>query len=289
MGKFDKYKACSDVLGCPVCGQPLWLFEESGRVLKCDLNHSFDIARQGYINLYRGKPLNEYSKESFAERQVILEKDMYAHILGEICAFLERVPGAKILLDAGCGEGYYSREIAAKFGDAMQIYGADLSRDSVQLAAATGNKMGGAAGDIKWLVADIGKLPVQDSSVDLVLDIFTSANYQEFKRILKDDGFLIKVIPGENHVCQLRYAAKSQLFHKEYKQRRGADVFAQEFEVVERKVITKTFSVNEEERDIFIRMTPLLFAVDKAKIDWSVVKEITVEGELLIGRKKMEV
>lgn len=289
MGKFDKYKDCSNVLGCPVCGQPLWLFEESGRMLKCDSNHSFDIARQGYINLYRGKPLNEYSKESFAERQVILEKGMYAHILGEICAFLERVPGAKILLDAGCGEGYYSREIAAKFGEAMQIYGADLSRDSVQLAAATGNIMGGAAGDIKWLVADIGKLPVQDGSVDLILDIFTSANYQEFKRILKDDGFLIKVIPGENHVCQLRDAAKSQLFHKEYKQRRGADVFAQEFDVVERKVVTKTFSVSEEERDIFIRMTPLLFAVDKVKIDWSVVKEITVEGELLIGRKKMEV
>lgn len=289
MGKFDKYKDCSDVLGCPVCGRPLWLFEESGRTIKCDSNHSFDIARQGYINLYRGKPLNEYSKESFAERQIILEKGMYAHILGEICAFLETVPGARILLDAGCGEGYYSREIAAKFGDAMQIYGADLSRDSVQLAATTGNRLGGAAGDIKWLVADIGKLPVQDGSMDLILDIFTSANYQEFKRILKDEGFLIKVIPGENHVCQLRDAAKSQLFHKEYKQRRGADVFAQEFDVVERKVVTKTFSVNEEERDIFIRMTPLLFAVDKTKIDWSVVKEITVEGELLIGRKKMEV
>lgn len=48
MAKFDKYRDCSDVLGCPVCGQPLWLFEESGRMLKCDSNHSFDIARQGY-------------------------------------------------------------------------------------------------------------------------------------------------------------------------------------------------------------------------------------------------
>ena len=306
MGKFDKYADCGRVLACPVCGGSLQLQERS---LVCDARHSFDLAKQGYVNLYRGKPINEYTKESFQERQTILEKGMYAHLLEEICDFLIKTygqdaaevsgadskPAKKVLLDAGCGEGYYTREIALRLGasgsedgDGMQLelYGTDLSRDSIQLAAGTANGMGSGPADIRWFVSDIGRLPVADKSVDYVLDIFTSANYQEFQRVLADGGYLIKVIPGEGHVKELREAASDQLYHKEYKERRGAAVFGEHFDVVLQKTVSRTFEVTPEERDIFIRMTPLLFAVDKSKIDWTQVKTITVEGQLLIGRKK---
>lgn len=289
MGKFDKYTDCGRVAACPVCGEPLELKERS---LVCSGRHSFDLAKQGYVNLYRGKPINEYTKESFQERQQILNQGMYAHILEEICRVLETTwageePGEKILLDAGCGEGYYSREIAARLGTVLNldIWGVDLSRDSVQLAAGTANGKGGAATEVKWMVADISKLPVHPESVDVVLDIFTSANYQEFQRILKEGGWLIKVIPGKGHVKELREAAKDQLFHKDYNERRGADVFAEQFELVMQKTVSRTFEVDSQVRDIFIGMTPLLFSVDKSKIDWETVKTITVEGEILIGRK----
>ena len=297
MGKFDKYADCGRVLACPVCGGSLQLQERS---LVCDARHSFDLAKQGYVNLYRGKPINEYTKESFQERQTILEKGMYAHLLEEICDFLIKTygqdaaevsgadskPAKKVLLDAGCGEGYYTREIAQRLGAQLELYGTDLSRDSIQLAAGTANGMGSGPADIKWFVSDIGRLPVADKSVDYVLDIFTSANYQEFQRVLADGGYLIKVIPGEGHVKELREAASDQLYHKEYKERRGAAVFGEHFDVVLQKTVSRTFEVTPEERDIFIRMTPLLFAVDKSKIDWTQVKTITVEGQLLIGRKK---
>lgn len=295
MGKFDKYEGCGSVLVCPVCGQPLQLGGMQMRSLVCSEGHSFDLAKQGYVNLYRGKPINEYTKESFQERQLILERGMYGHLLEEICSFLadsakssaeEAAPGAKVLLDAGCGEGYYTREIAQRFGEKLKLYGTDLSRDSIQLAAGTANGLGTGPADIKWFVSDIGRLPVADESVDYVLDIFTSANYQEFQRILKEDGYLIKIIPGEGHVKELREAARDHLYHKEYKERRGAAVFAEQFEPVLQKTVSRTFSVTPEERDIFIGMTPLLFAVDKSKIDWSSITEITVEGELLIGKKK---
>lgn len=291
MGKFDKYEGCGGVLSCPVCGGPLQLGGPQMRSLVCSAGHSFDLAKQGYVNLYRGKPINEYTKESFQERQVILERGMYAHLLEEICSFLRKTSQAggdamkKVLLDAGCGEGYYTREIAQQFDD-LELYGTDLSRDSIQLAAGTANGQGSGPADIRWFVSDISRLPVADGSVDYVLDIFTSANYQEFQRVLADDGYLIKIIPGEGHVKELREAARDQLYHKEYKERRGAAVFAEQFELAEQKVVSRTFSVSPEERDIFIRMTPLLFAVDKSKIDWSTVTEITVEGELLIGKKK---
>ena len=242
------------------------------------------------MNLYRGKPVNEYSKESFRQRQQILEKGMYAHILEEICSFLQAVCGAgrpRLLLDAGCGEGYYTREIAARLGGCgLDFYGVDLSRDSVQLAASTANQAGGAASAIKWLVADIGHLPVRDGSVDFLLDIFTSAIYEEFQRILSPDGYLIKVIPGEGHVKELREAASSQLHHKDYKERKGTAVFSEHFETILNKTVSQTFAVTPEERDVFIHMTPLLFHVDKTKVDWSAVHSITVEGQLLIGRKK---
>ena len=291
MGKFDKYTDCGHVLTCPVCGGRLQLQERS---LVCDARHSFDIAKQGYVNLYRGKPINEYTKESFQERQTILQRGMYAHLLGEVRQFLEETYGGektgtkRVLLDAGCGEGYYSRELAEGLAEtlALDLYGADLSRDSVQLAAGTANGRGSAAAEIKWIVADIGRLPIADRSCDVVLDIFTSANYQEFQRILADEGYLVKIIPGEGHVKELREAARDQLFHKEYADRKGAAVFAEQFQVVLRKTVSRTFEVTPEERDIFIGMTPLLFAVDKTKIDWEQIKTITVEGELLIGKKK---
>ena len=297
MGKFDKYADCGQVLACPVCGGSLQLQDRS---LVCDARHSFDLAKQGYVNLYRGKPINEYTKESFQERQTILEKGMYAHLLEEICDFLTKTygqdaaevsgadskPAKKVLLDAGCGEGYYTREIAQRLGAQLELYGTDLSRDSIQLAAGTANGMGSGPADIKWFVSDIGRLPVADKSVDYVLDIFTSANYQEFQRVLADGGYLIKVIPGEGHVKELREAASDQLYHKEYKERRGAAVFGEHFDVVLQKTVSRTFEVTPEERDIFIRMTPLLFAVDNSKIDWTQEKTITVEGQLLIGRKK---
>ena len=292
MGKFDKYEGCGSVLVCPVCGDVLQLGGPQMRSLVCSVGHSFDLAKQGYVNLYRGKPMNEYTKESFQERQVILQRGMYAHLLEEICSFLRKTLESgmdsvekKVLVDAGCGEGYYTREIAQQF-DHLQLYGTDLSRDSIQLAAGTANGMGAGPAEIKWFVSDISKLPVADGSVDYVLDIFTSANYQEFQRVLGEEGYLIKIIPGEGHVKELREAAKDQLYHKEYKERKGAEVFAEQFELVEQKIVSRTFSVSPEERDIFIRMTPLLFAVDKSKIDWSTVTEITVEGELLIGKKK---
>ena len=289
MNKFERYRQTCSVLVCPVCGGGLGL-TAAGRSLACSAGHSFDIARQGYVNLYRGKPVNEYSKESFRQRQQILEKGMYAHILEEICSFLQAVCGAgrpRLLLDAGCGEGYYTREIAARLGGCgLDFYGVDLSRDSVQLAASTANQAGGAAAAIKWLVADIGHLPVRDGSVDFLLDIFTSANYEEFQRILSPDGYLIKVIPGEGHVKELREAASSQLHHKDYKERKGAAVFSEHFETILNKTVSQTFAVTPEERDVFIHMTPLLFHVDKTKVDWSAVHSITVEGQLLIGRRK---
>ena len=289
MNKFERYRQTCSVLVCPVCGGGLGL-TAAGRSLACSAGHSFDIARQGYVNLYRGKPVNEYSKESFRQRQQILEKGMYAHILEEICSFLQAVCGAgrpRLLLDAGCGEGYYTREIAARLGGCgLDFYGVDLSRDSVQLAASTANQAGGAASAIKWLVADIGHLPVRDGSVDFLLDIFTSAIYEEFQRILSPDGYLIKVIPGEGHVKELREAASSQLHHKDYKERKGTAVFSEHFETILNKTVSQTFAVTPEERDVFIHMTPLLFHVDKTKVDWSAVHSITVEGQLLIGRRK---
>lgn len=299
MEKFQRYRQADRVLACPVCSGQLHL-APAGRSLVCDAGHSFDIARQGYVNLYRGKPVTAYSKESFQQRQNILEKGMYAHILHEIYGFLQGLCDSCddqvhderpwTLLDAGCGEGYYTREIAMRLGGTgnLDLYGMDISRDSVQLAASAANQAGGRAADIKWVVADIGHLPVADGSVNFLLDVFTSANYEEFDRVLAEDGYLIKVIPGEGHVKELREAASGQLHHKDYKERRGAAVFCEHFETVQNRTVSRTYAVTPEERDIFINMTPLLFQVDKSKVDWTKVQFITVEGQLLIGRKKKD-
>ena len=127
---------------------------------------------------------------------------------------------------------------------------------------------------------------MKNRKTDIILDIFTSANYQEFRRIMSNEGYIIKIIPGEDHVQELRRAAADQLFHKEYAERKGVQHFEENFELIVNKTVSRTFDVTHEERDIFINMTPLLFNVDKEKIDWEQVKTITVSGQLLIGRRK---
>ena len=272
--KIQKFSNTQDFFQCPICGKALKLVDNS---LLCSNNHCFDISKKGFVDfVLNNKASKNYDRDSFENRHVILEHGMYDHIANKLVELIEKLHLDSIL-DVGCGEGYYSKKITqAGIKDVLAF---DISKDSIQLAAK------GVNTPVKWFVGDLAHLPIQDNTVRGIIDVFSPANYAEFNRIL-DDGYVLKVIPNQYHVQELRQVAKDQLQQAEYSNKKVLDYFEEHYELVDQIDATKTYPVTEEVRTAFIDMTPLLFNVDKSKIDWSQVKNITVGSTILVGQQK---
>ncbi|EPD85531.1 putative RNA methyltransferase [Streptococcus sp. HPH0090] len=268
--------ASASAFACPICQENLTLVESS---LKCSDRHSFDLAKFGYVNLApQIKQSANYDKENFQNRQQILEAGFYQAILKGISDILATKPSAKTILDIGCGEGFYSRKLQERHSDKI-FYAFDISKDSVQIAAKSEPNWA-----VNWFVGDLARLPIKDTSMDILLDIFSPANYGEFRRVLSKDGILIKVIPTENHLKEIRQLVQDQLTKKDYSNQDIKDHFQEHFSIQSSQSASLTKPITAEQRQALLSMTPLLFHVNQSKIDWSQLTEITIEAEILVGK-----
>jgi len=268
--------ASASAFACPICRENLALVESS---LKCKNRHSFDLAKSGYVNLApQIKQSANYDKENFQNRQQILEAGFYQAILEAVSDLLSNSKNAKTILDIGCGEGFYSRKLQERHPD-KTFYAFDISKDSVQIAAKSEPNWA-----VNWFVGDLARLPIKDTSMDILLDIFSPANYGEFKRILKENGLLIKVIPTENHLKEIRQRVQDQLTNKDYSNQEIKNHFQEHFTILSSQTASLTKTITAEQLQALLSMTPLLFHIDQSKIDWSQLTEITIEAEILVGR-----
>ena len=137
---------------------------------------------------------------------------------------------------------------------------------------------------VNWFVGDLARLPIKDGSMDILLDIFSPANYGEFRRVLSKDGILIKVIPTKNHLKELRQKVQDQLIKKDYSNQDIKNHFQEHFTILSSKTASLTKPITAEQLQALLSMTPLLFHVDQTKIDWSQLTEITIEAEILVGK-----
>ncbi len=268
--------ATASAFSCPICQENLTLVETS---LKCSNRHSFDLAKFGYVNLApQIKQSTNYDKENFQNRQQILEAGFYQTISETISDLLANSESAKTILDIGCGEGFYSRKLQESHSD-KTFYAFDISKDSVQIAAKSEPNWA-----VNWFVGDLARLPIKDASMDILLDIFSPANYGEFRRVLSKDGILIKIIPTENHLIEIRQIAQDQLAKKDYSNQDIKEHFQRHFSIQSRQIASLTKPITAEQRQALLAMTPLLFHVDHTMIDWSQLTEITIEAEILVGK-----
>ncbi|MDR5866731.1 putative RNA methyltransferase [Halomonas koreensis] len=195
-----------EALACPLDGDPL---ERSDGAWRCAAGHSFDIARQGYVHLLpvqnkRSRDPGD-SKAMVAARRRFLEAGHYRPIAEAVSrAVLAEAPACGTLscLDAGCGEGFYLRELVEvaegqNDAPALALLGVDISKWAV-LAAAKLHQ--GAT----WVVGTNAHLPVQAGSLDRVLCLFGFPVYPEFARVLKPGGELLLVEAGPDHLRELR-------------------------------------------------------------------------------------
>ena len=268
--------ASATAFACPICQENLTLLETS---LKCCNRHSFDLAKFGYVNLApQIKQSVNYDKENFQNRQQILEAGFYRAILEAISDLLSNSKNAKTILDIGCGEGFYSRKLQERHPD-KTFYAFDISKDSVQIAAKSEPNWA-----VNWFVGDLARLPIKDASMDILLDIFSPANYGEFRRVLSKDGILIKVIPTENHLKEIRQKVQDQLTNKDYSNQDIKNHFQEHFTILSSQTASLTKTITADQLQALLSMTPLLFHVDQSKIDWSQLTEITIEAEILVGK-----
>jgi 23S rRNA (guanine745-N1)-methyltransferase len=190
-------------LACPLDGTPLHC---TGSTLTCASGHSFDIASQGYTNLLpvqhkRSRDPGD-SKEMVAARRRFLTAGFYQPIAAAVsrAVLADLSADASIsCLDAGCGEGYYLRQLAAAVPDeqTLALLGLDISKWAVLSAAKQDQRP-------KWVVGSNAKLPVLSDTLDRVLCLFGFPVVAEFARVLKPGGRLLQVDAGPDHLRELR-------------------------------------------------------------------------------------
>lgn len=208
-------------LACPLDGTPL---QRKGSSWSCAAGHSFDIASQGYANLLpvqqkRSRDPGD-SKEMVAARRRFLEAGYYQPIAAAVSrAALVDLPAGKTAccLDAGCGEGYYLRQLAAAASSEnrkLAVLGLDISKWAVLAAAKLDKRM-------NWVVGSNANLPVLPGRLDRLLCMFGFPVYSEFARVLKSDGLLIQVDAGPDHLRELR-----EIIYPTLKPERGGELQA---------------------------------------------------------------
>ena len=272
--KLKRFEQADTLLACPICHEPLQL---TGTALRCTNRHSFDIARQGYVNLLRGnKQVHGYDRASFEQRRQVFESGLYDAIAHELCHTIESLAPQLPVVDAGCGEGFFARAVKSATGASVCAF--DISRDSVQLAATADPE-----DHIAWLVADLAAIPIQTGRAGCVLDVFSPANYGEFRRVLAPGGHIVKVVPTARHLHELRERAAGSLLHQEYSNQRVLDHFAHSCVLDTRKTATCTLALEPAAIEALVAMTPMLFKVDTTTIDWSGIGSVTVEADILVG------
>ena len=187
---------------CPLCGDVLM---QAPAGLRCPAGHCFDRAKEGYVNLL---PVNRKhskmpgdDKGMVSARRTFLERGWYQPLRDALEALAVELTGpAPDVLDAGCGEGYYTggvREALLAAGKRPAVAGVDISKAALQKA---GKRYPG----IEFAVASAYRLPVGDGSVDLLLNVFSPLAIEEFRRVVKDGGAYVYVVPGARHLWELK-------------------------------------------------------------------------------------
>ena len=236
---------------CPICGQILDRIEKQYR---CGNGHSFDLARQGYVNLLpvqQKRSLNPGdTREQVLGRRAFLETGCYEPISNTLNETAKELGATGPILDVGCGEGYYSARLAEALG--AELTGLDISKEAVRCAAA---KYKGP----QWLCGTAAHLPVETGSAGVVTSLFALTMAEEFKRVLRPDGLFFQVLAAEDHLLGLKSIIYPELKFKE----KNTVPEVPGFELVKSVPIRFTFTVEGEQVQNLLGMTPHVFRITK--------------------------
>ena len=254
---------------CPVCQARLI---KDGKSYVCENRHNFDIAKEGYVNLLLSSQKKSKcpgdSNEMMLARSEFLNAGYYEKAADAICDMIASCAHDKIL-DAGCGEGYYTNLIANRFSNS-EIYGIDISKDGVRRGK---NKKVG------YIVGSIFRLPFENEDIDVITNIFAPYCETEFYRVLKNGGSLIIACAGKEHLKELR-----QIIYENEKGHDEKEFLFKGFCEEERKEIKYKIDLDATGLKNLFKMTPYYFQApleQKNKIETLERLKLTVDFEII--------
>ena len=236
---------------CPICAEKL---NRADRSLLCPNRHSFDIARQGYVNLLTVQQKHSLNpgdtREQVLSRRTFLEAGFYRPILNALIDTARDFDITGPILDVGCGEGYYSAQLAQALG--AELVGLDISKEAVRCAAA---KYKGHT----WLTATAAHIPVEDGSAGLLTSLFALTLPEEFARVLQEGGYYFQVLACQDHLLGLKGIIYPELKLKE----KDSVPALPGFDLVKSIPIRFSFTVEGDQIQNLFSMTPHVFRIGK--------------------------
>lgn len=268
-------------LFCPVCGS---ILIREPAAYRCANRHCFDLARSGYVNLLPPSPAGKRhgdDKRMVAARTAFLSRGCYDHLVAAVCACCAALPeDAPWILDAGCGEGTYTKAISDTLraqGKHPQIIGVDISVEAVKRAAKL-------LPEAVFCAASTAALPLADSCLDLVVNIFSPFMADEFRRVLRPGGMLLRVVPMERHLFELKAAVYDHPYENPPTPLDAAGFCLCRTQQLRKQILLCT---QEDVQNLFL-MTPYYYktgAADQKKLEAVHTLSVTTEFALAVYRK----
>jgi len=232
--------------------------QPSGKSYQCPRRHNFDLAREGYLNLLPVQHKHSLepgdSRQMLAARRAFLEAGHYEPMAKAVAAMIAAgrpEDGMIRLLDVGCGEGYYGRNLGA-LCRRLELHGVDIAKAAVAAAA---KKLPAA----RYIVASTNRLPYVDRYFDALLRVFAPSNEGELQRVLRPSGQLLIVTPGPRHLAQLK-----AFLYTELREHAEEIILPQGFERLGTQRISYRITPGRAERAALLQMTPFAWRANKS-------------------------
>ena len=266
-----------NILMCPICRQRLNQKQSSWQ---CDNGHSYDQAKQGYVNLHVVQHKHSKSPgdtpESVLARRAFLSGGFYQPLRD---AVIEKIKHLSVdtLLDIGCGEGYYT---SAMQSVVKQCIGFDIAKTAIQHAAKTNR-------NVNWVVATSATIPVLDESVDLCTSLFSPIPQAEILRVLKNSGYLIVVTPAAEHLYAMREALFDEV--KQHEPEKFVTQLEADFELIDAQCIETELHLTQVDLKNLIAMTPYAYKAKAEKrqmLEQQSQFQLTAQFQIYIFKKR---
>lgn len=259
---------------CPICAKNL---SQSDNALTCENNHQFDFAKEGYINLlpvqFKKSKEPGDNLDMVQARRAFLSKGHYSFLQASLVDTFRSLSPDNIL-DMGCGEGFYTQALA--YDNNVAVYGLDISKAAVRYSAKRYPQC-------RFAVASCKQTPFPDGVFSAIVSIFAPLFDEECARLLTEEGHVVQVSPGPNHLFEL----KSKIY---------ADVKLHElpasnplFEVVEQRLVTNVSTLSAEDTLNLIKMTPFAWKFRPehlAEIESSSHHQVTFDFAITVYKKR---
>jgi 23S rRNA (guanine745-N1)-methyltransferase len=284
----NKVQENIELFKCSICGNKMDFYNLKSLI--CYKKHCFDLSRNGYVNFLLNSVKTEYDKEMLKARNIVCKNSFFEPMVEQVSEIIVKyidsaAPKKSMILDAGCGEGSHLNQIINKLQDKSSInfdgVGIDISKEGIKIASKE-------YPDNIWCVGDLAKIPFMNKKFDVILNILSPSNYSEFNRIISDTGILIKVVPGNSYLKELRELFYDKTDKQEYSNEKVLNHFINNFHMFDMQQILYTVKLNKEYLEQLIKMTPLSWGASKDKIQRAFninLKNITVDFTIICGKK----